>query len=123
MGEPLDPACRDLIEKLLQLDPKKRLGAKDTDNDIWALMDHPFFEGIDFNTDLTNLGIENILNGTQNELNSQDQDQVAKNQSKGLVRERISSKQFAANLLQFGGTDEPILSGLLIKRNRYYMYQ
>ena len=55
--EPIEPTCKDLIEQLLQLEPKDRLGAADTDHDIMALMEHPFFEGIDFNSDLSQLGI------------------------------------------------------------------
>jgi len=44
----IDPKCKDLIEKLLDSEPKQRLGAKDTDHDFKALKSHPFFESIDF---------------------------------------------------------------------------
>lgn len=38
------------------IDPKDRLGAPGTKNDIKELQKHPFFTGIDFN----NLGNQNI---------------------------------------------------------------
>ena len=46
--------ARDLIEKLLRLDPSERLGAGsyfgDTNNSIDALKSPPFFDGINFST-------------------------------------------------------------------------
>ena len=57
----IDPICKDLIEQLLAVDPKERLGALDTTNDMNALMQHPFFEGIDFKSDLTQLEIKEML--------------------------------------------------------------
>ena len=51
-SEPINPVCRDLIEKLIQLRPEDRLGACGTEHDMFALMQHPFFEGIDFTSDL-----------------------------------------------------------------------
>lgn len=40
----------DIIDKLLQIDPKKRLGAGDigSDNEYDKLKAHPFFKGINF---------------------------------------------------------------------------
>merc|ERR1719464_145528 len=77
--EPIDPVCRDLIEKLLQINQKDRLGAVGTDHDMEELMKHPFFKGIDFNTDLTDLGIKDLLDQTlvkeQKLSNSSDQPQ------------------------------------------------
>ena len=58
----MDPVCKDLIDKLLQIKPEDRLGAPNTDHDMSALMKHPFFDGIDFDSDLTQLNIENLLN-------------------------------------------------------------
>ena len=44
--------ARDLIDKLLQLQPLKRLGAgkPGTENDINSLKNHPYFSGIDWET-------------------------------------------------------------------------
>ncbi|CAI2358804.1 unnamed protein product [Moneuplotes crassus] len=47
----LDPVLKDLIDNLIQVDPKDRLGSAITkDNGIDKLKGHPFFEGIDFET-------------------------------------------------------------------------
>ena len=51
--QPIDTDCRDLIDKLLQLKPDDRLGAMGTSHDMTVLMQHPFFHGIDFSSDLT----------------------------------------------------------------------
>ena len=56
-----EPECRDLIEKLLVMNPKERLGAPDTDHDMISLMAHPFFRGIDFNSDLSKLELKKII--------------------------------------------------------------
>ena len=61
----MDAACRDVIDRLLQLDPKARLGAPDTEHDMQALMSHEFFEGIDFNSDLSQLNIKQLLDETK----------------------------------------------------------
>ena len=61
----MDAACRDVIDRLLQLDPKARLGAPDTEHDMQALMGHEFFEGIDFNSDLSQLNIKQLLDETK----------------------------------------------------------
>ena len=126
--EPLDPDCQDLIEKLLQLKPKDRLGAVDTEHDIIALMDHPFFEDIDFNADLTKLGLRELLGETD----------PAQSNLEGFatspgvlptvaIAKRSSSAALAASYLEttYGDlqSDRPLLSGLLIKKNRYFMYQ
>lgn len=40
----MSPEAHDLIEKLLCMDPKKRLGS----HSINEVKDHPFFKGIDW---------------------------------------------------------------------------
>lgn len=44
----MDPACQDLIERLVVLTPEERLGAGGEAGDLDALMMHPYFKGIDF---------------------------------------------------------------------------
>ena len=48
----MEGEAKDLIDKLLDLNPLTRLGggAKDSGNDLTAVMAHPFFSGIDFET-------------------------------------------------------------------------
>lgn len=51
-NQEIDPVCRDLIEKLIQLDPLDRLGCPMTKNDMTKLMSHPFFDGLSFSKPL-----------------------------------------------------------------------
>lgn len=44
--EDLPPVAADFIDRLLQLDPRKRLGA----NGVKEIKEHPFFEGINWDT-------------------------------------------------------------------------
>ena len=60
----IDPQCKDLIDKLLQVKPEDRLGAPGEKNNMNMLKAHPFFKGIDFNSDLTKLNVNGILNNT-----------------------------------------------------------
>ena len=48
----MEADTKDIIDKLLQVKPETRLGAgsPDSDNNYAALMKHPYFEGIDFET-------------------------------------------------------------------------
>lgn len=46
--------AQDLVDKLLQLDPEKRIGHGEIDRGLgvglWSIKSHPFFEGIDFDS-------------------------------------------------------------------------
>lgn len=46
------PEAKDLLQKLFQRDPYERLGSgiEGSGNDFVALKNHPFFEGIEFET-------------------------------------------------------------------------
>lgn len=46
----LSHEAKDLIDRLLKVNPIERLGAgrPGSDNDLWALKTHPYFAGIDF---------------------------------------------------------------------------
>ena len=61
----MDPELRSIIEELIQLDGTQRLGAKGTAHDMNALMAHPFFGTIDFNGDMAQLGIKELLDETE----------------------------------------------------------
>jgi serine/threonine-protein kinase RIM15 len=49
IAKTLPPSAIDFIERLLELDPTKRLGA----NGVHEIRSHPFFEGINWETLLT----------------------------------------------------------------------
>ena len=57
----MDPVARDIIDKLIVIDPNERLGASNMDN----LKNHPFFNGINFNGDMTKLGIRKVVRETE----------------------------------------------------------
>ena len=61
----MDPELRSIIEELIQLDGKDRLGCAGTDHDMNALMAHPFFGTIDFNSNIADLGIKELLDETE----------------------------------------------------------
>lgn len=48
----MDPTVKDLINRLIVLDPLERLGCPMTGHDIKSLKRHRFFEGINFKTNL-----------------------------------------------------------------------
>lgn len=50
--EDMDPVVKDLIDRLIQIEPLDRLGCPMTGHDIKKLMRHTFFEGIKFSSDL-----------------------------------------------------------------------
>ena len=60
----MDPLCKDLINRLLVVKPKYRLGAKDQEHNMDKLKAHPFFKGIDFESDLTKLNVKELLFNT-----------------------------------------------------------
>jgi len=63
-GVEVSEDAKDLIERLLKINPIERLGAgkAGTPNDISQLMRHPYFEGISF-SDLTTIPIPLSVNG------------------------------------------------------------
>jgi serine/threonine protein kinase len=48
----MEPEAKNLIDRMLELNPINRLGCgrSGTPNDISAVLNHPFFEGIDFSS-------------------------------------------------------------------------
>ena len=60
----MDPACKDLIDKLLKVKPEERLGARGQKHDMEMLKAHPFFKEIDFKSDLKLLKIKEKLFST-----------------------------------------------------------
>lgn len=61
----IEPTCRDLIDKLIVLDPLQRLGAEATGG-MSALKAHPFFQSVDFaNWDMTKIGMRRAVRETE----------------------------------------------------------
>ena len=100
-----------MIEKLLQLEPLDRLGAAGTGHGMDALMAHPFFKGIDFKSDLTKLGIRQMLE--ESELK-----ELAKFANREASKTELPGARFA--IIEDG---KPMLSGILLKRNKWRMKQ
>ena len=62
----MDEDARDIVEKILHLDPAKRLGAEGTNHDIKAMYAHPYFKGINMSSDLSvNLNMEKLLRDSE----------------------------------------------------------
>ena len=80
----------------------------DSNHDISALKSHAFFEGIDFNTDLTELNIKELLEETAPEEAEEPKARVS------VTIDRESSEGARAAIVQFYGPlkpDQPILVG------------
>jgi len=61
----IEPTCRDLIDKLIVLDPLQRLGAEGTGG-MSALKAHPFFQSVDFaNWDMRKIGMRRAVRETE----------------------------------------------------------
>ena len=107
--DPMDPQLENLVDCLLQLDGAQRLGAKGSAQGMAALKAHPFFATIDFSGDLTSLGIQELLDETEPlELKQ------GRMQSNSLLPESRYSQV---------PKGQPVLTGYLIKKNRYFMKQ
>uniref|UniRef100_A0A7S3HVN4 Uncharacterized protein n=1 Tax=Favella ehrenbergii TaxID=182087 RepID=A0A7S3HVN4_9SPIT len=106
----IEPTCRDLIDKLIVLDPDQRLGAAGTGG-MDALKRHPFFQGVNFSGDMRILGLKRALRETE---------------SQELRQRRIDEApdttlpKFRYALVEPG---KPILTGLLLKKNRFWIKQ
>lgn len=44
----LSDEAKDLIDKIIMIDPMMRLGLPESKNDITVMKEHPFFKDIDF---------------------------------------------------------------------------
>jgi 3-phosphoinositide dependent protein kinase-1 len=69
MPEEFPEIGKDIVHKLLSLDPEKRLGSQATGG-IQAIKDHPFFEGVDW---------DNIFNSTAPPLKERLEEEAKKN--------------------------------------------
>ena len=103
----MEPNCRDIIDKLICLNPEERLGAQNME----ALKSHPFFEGINWNGDMTKMGLRKVVRETE----------------PMEIRQRRVSNAVDPTLPEFRYAcvepGKPILTGLLLKKNRFFMKQ
>lgn len=106
----LDPQAKDLIDKLLQLDPLDRLGCKGTSHDMEALKAHPFFGPIDFRYKLIDMHVKELLDSTKPEPISKKSPQVQPTE--------VENSKFT-----IPKDGKPVLAGKLLKRNRWFMQQ
>ena len=86
------------------------------------LMHHPFFKGIDFQSDLSKLGIKDILAKTSI-IESEDDEEVEEKPEPLNLGIRAAAKQFIEQTYGPLNPDTPILVGQLVKQNRYSMKQ
>ena len=109
--EEFDPCLKDLIEKLLQMEPVDRLGCPNTKHDMSVLMQHAFFDGIDFNSDLTKTtDVHKLLKQQEIELVKARGGYIEENPTEQRMSLAIQNKQ-------------AVLEGLLLKKNKYFMKQ
>ena len=104
----IEPSCRDLIDKLIQLDPATRLGAPQMGG-MELLKNHPFFHGIDFSSDMRRIGLRRAIRETE---------------PLALRQRRIDNavdQTLPENKYALVEPNKPILTGLLLKKNRFYM--
>ena len=103
----IDPVCRDLIDKLIVLNPMDRLGA----SNFAALKNHPFFQGINFNGDMSKIGMRKTIRETEPL-------EIRQRRVSNAVDPTLPEFRYA--LVEPG---KPILTGLLLKKNRFFMKQ
>ena len=103
---------KDLILKLLKVEPMERLGARNPGNDMEALKKHPFFANIEWTDEsLKNSNMRQLLKETEPlELK---QKRVKKINNEDLPEARYGLVPY----------NEPILKGKLLKKNRFFMKQ
>lgn len=106
----IEPSCRDLIDKLIVLDPAERLGSQESGG-MTNLRNHPFFQGIDFNGDMRRIGIRRAVRETEPM-------ELRQRRVSNAVDPTLPEFKYALVL-----PGKPVLTGLLLKKNRFYMKQ
>ena len=103
----LEPNCRDIIDKLICLNPDERLGAQNME----ILKSHPFFSGINWNGDMTKMGLRKVVRETEPM-------EIRQRRVSNAVDPTLPEIRYAC--VEPG---KPILTGLLLKKNRFFMKQ
>ncbi len=106
----IDPHCLDLIDKLMVLDPEARLGSPAMGG-MSILKEHPFFAGIVWKPDMSQLPIRRTVRETEPL-------EIRQRRVSNAVDPTLPEFRYA--LVEPG---KPILTGLLLKKNRFFMKQ
>ena len=106
----IDPQCRDLIDKLIVLDPNSRLGHSAMGG-FSILKEHPFLAGIVWQDDMSTLPIRRTVRETEPM-------EIRQRRVSNAVDPTLPEFRYA--LVEPG---KPILTGLLLKKNRFFMKQ
>ena len=81
--EGIDPEAKDLIQKLLKLDPKDRIGSEQSGG-YDVLKSHPFFDGVDWDNITTTTAPEEMLALDDS---SDEEDKMAKDFEKTFIND------------------------------------
>ena len=92
------------------LEPADRLGARNSSNDMEALKKHKFFEGIEFG--------EELLTGKEIKLLLKETEPVELKQRRVSLVSNKNLPEAKYGLVPF---NQPILTGKMLKKNRFYM--
>ena len=98
----MEPALKDLIDRLLQLDELDRIGHPDVGNGITDVMDHPFFKGIDW---------------SQKALQGHNLREKLQKASLKIAKENSTQSKYTID------DGKPVLSGQMLKKNKWFMKQ
>lgn len=111
--ENFNASAKDLITKLLRFNPKDRLGADDSKENMYqSIKNHPFFNGIDWNSNLYRQTPPEMRRDVEanGDGGSEDDFHISKNVAPGLGEEqlkRILQDEFGSSTLEEEEVQQP----------------